>query len=86
MSLNAIELDIASSADVPKLAIANGNGNLWTQVWMLLWKNFTLKKKRPLSTLCELALPLIIVLLLSWIRSLDEIKPKTVDVGKGKNY
>jgi hypothetical protein len=57
-------------------------GTTWVQVRMLLWKNFSLKKRRPISTICELALPLIIVLLLSWLRTLDNLKPKAYEVGK----
>ncbi len=56
--------------------------SLWDQVWMLIWKNFTLKKRRPLSTFSELALPLVVVAILSALRSMDSLQPKEYDVGK----
>ncbi len=86
MSSTAIELEAvdvikgASSGGGPKRSVLKGS--IWIQTWMLLWKNFSLKKKRPLSTFCELALPLLIVLLLSWVRSLNDLQPKSYDIGE----
>jgi hypothetical protein len=66
------------SANKPQ--IQSEKVSLATQVKMLLWKNFLLKSKRPFSTICELFLPLIIVLLLSALRSLDSLQPKSYEI------
>ncbi len=87
VELKAEEVNTELATEKKKGPSGNGRrkilkGSTWAQVWMLLWKNFSLKKRRPLSTICELALPLIIVLLLSWLRTLDNLTPKTYDIGR----
>jgi hypothetical protein len=57
-------------------------GGVFLQVRMMMWKNFKLKAKKPCSTISELILPVIVVLLLSLLRTIPEITPKDIPRGK----
>lgn len=39
------------------------NYGILRKLQLLLWKNFTLKRRKPFSTFCELVLPVILCLL-----------------------
>jgi hypothetical protein len=56
-------------------------GTTVTQIKMLLWKNARMKMKKPCSTFSEILLPVLIILLLSWLRSLSALQPKSQEIG-----
>ncbi|CAK9108749.1 ABC transporter A family member 1 (ABC transporter ABCA.1) (AtABCA1) (ABC one homolog protein 1) (AtAOH1) [Durusdinium trenchii] len=45
--------------------------SLWGQTRLLVWKNYVLKKRHPMSTLSEILLPLGFVALVVWMQTLD---------------
>lgn len=47
------------------------------QLRLLLWKNYLLKKRRAVSSCCELLVPLLAVLILVALRAI--IKPEQAD-------
>ncbi|RLN94814.1 hypothetical protein BBJ28_00020795, partial [Nothophytophthora sp. Chile5] len=51
----------------------------WTFVRALLWKNWLIKKRQPVATLCEIAVPMFFILLLGLLKLLTEV----VDVPPG---
>ena len=41
----------------------------WGQIRLLTWKNFTLQRRRPIGTCCELSIPVVFTLALWAIRA-----------------
>ncbi|XP_067120260.1 phospholipid-transporting ATPase ABCA1-like isoform X3 [Centruroides vittatus] len=41
----------------------------WNQLWLLLWKNFTLHKRQKVRIIVELIWPLLLFLILMWVRT-----------------
>ena len=50
-----------------------------SQIHTVLWKNYLLKKRRYMSTLIEVVIPLVLFVLLVWIRKRHE--PVEVPMG-----
>ena len=48
----------------PKMGVAN------TPIGLVLWKNFTIRRRNPFRTIIEILTPLLIFGVLSWIRSM----------------
>lgn len=56
--------------DAPRLGVQPGAMGVFTQqLRVLLWKNYTLKRRRPWSLLAEIIVPLFLFLLLAWVRT-----------------
>ncbi|XP_031554799.1 ATP-binding cassette sub-family A member 2-like, partial [Actinia tenebrosa] len=50
------------------------------QLRLLLWKNFTLKKRSPLAVLFEVLIPLVLFLILMGIRLRRQPEPKPEEI------
>lgn len=64
--------------DVPTGGVMKGS--FWVQTYMLVWKNIKLKRKRPISTISEVLLPVFVTLFLSWVRTASFLQPKSVPI------
>ncbi|XP_077867350.1 ATP-binding cassette sub-family A member 2-like [Saccoglossus kowalevskii] len=57
--------------------------SFWRHLQLLLWKNYTQKKRSPITVLFELFIPLIIFIVLSVVRSTQQEVPRPSEYGQG---
>lgn len=53
---------------------------LHRHLWVLLWKNLRLRRRRPWAVVVEIGAPLVLFLLLAWVRT--EVEPEQENISK----